>query len=66
MITGLLDRHAAGDWGELDAEDKTANDEAIGRQHNEGKDRKGPAPGRTPVAQRGSGSQAAFSSASSR
>jgi len=28
QITALLDRHASGDWGELDAEDKTANDEA--------------------------------------
>jgi hypothetical protein len=28
VITGLLDRHAAGDWGDLDAEDKAANDTA--------------------------------------
>lgn len=26
MIIGLLDRHAAGDWGDLDADDKAAND----------------------------------------
>ena len=26
MIIGLLDRHAARDWGDLDAEDKAAND----------------------------------------
>ena len=28
LITALLDRHAAGDWGDLDADDKTANEEA--------------------------------------
>jgi hypothetical protein len=27
QITILLDRHAAGDWGDLDADDKTANNE---------------------------------------
>ena len=26
MIIGLLDRHASGDWGDLDANDKAAND----------------------------------------
>ena len=26
VIIGLLDRHAASDWGDLDAEDKAAND----------------------------------------
>ncbi len=26
LITSLLDRHAASDWGDLDVEDKTAND----------------------------------------
>ncbi len=26
VIIGLLDRHAARDWGELDAEDKATND----------------------------------------
>ena len=26
MIIGLLDRHSAGDWGDLDGEDKAAND----------------------------------------
>jgi hypothetical protein len=26
VITGLLDRHAAKDWGDLDADDKAAND----------------------------------------
>jgi hypothetical protein len=26
LITSLLDRHAASDWGYLDAEDKAAND----------------------------------------
>jgi len=26
VIIGLLDRHAAGDWGDLDGEDKAAND----------------------------------------
>lgn len=26
VIIGLLDRHAARDWGDLDAEDKAAND----------------------------------------
>ena len=26
VIIGLLDRHAAGDWGDVDAEDKAAND----------------------------------------
>jgi hypothetical protein len=28
QITALLDRHAAGDWGDLDADDKAANDNA--------------------------------------
>jgi hypothetical protein len=28
QITALLDRHAAGDWGELSDDDKAANDEA--------------------------------------
>lgn len=28
QITALLDRHARGDWGDLDAEDKAANDDA--------------------------------------
>jgi hypothetical protein len=28
QITALLDRHAAGDWGELSQDDKAANDEA--------------------------------------
>ena len=28
LITALLDRHAAGDWGNLDADDKAAKDEA--------------------------------------
>jgi hypothetical protein len=28
QITALLDRHAGGDWGDLDADDKTANDNA--------------------------------------
>lgn len=28
VITGLVDRHAAGDWGEVDADDKAANDAA--------------------------------------
>ena len=27
-FTALLDRHAAGDWGDLDADDKAAKDEA--------------------------------------
>ncbi len=27
-LCALLDRHAAGDWGDLDSADKTANDEA--------------------------------------
>jgi hypothetical protein len=27
LITALLDRHAAGDWGDLDADDRAANDE---------------------------------------
>jgi len=26
LLTSLLDRHAASDWGDLDAEDKAAND----------------------------------------
>jgi len=26
VIIGLLDRHASGDWGDLDGEDKAAND----------------------------------------
>ena len=28
QITALLDRHAARDWGDLDADDKAANDKA--------------------------------------
>jgi hypothetical protein len=28
LITALLDRHATGDWGDLDADDKAANEEA--------------------------------------
>ncbi len=28
QITALLDRHAAGDWGDLDADDMAANDHA--------------------------------------
>ena len=28
QITALLDRHSAGDWGDLDADDMAANDEA--------------------------------------
>jgi hypothetical protein len=28
QITTLLDRHARGDWGDLDSEDKAANDDA--------------------------------------
>lgn len=28
QITALLDRHARGDWGDLDADDKVANEEA--------------------------------------
>ncbi len=28
VITGLLDRHAAGDWGDLDPDDKAANEDA--------------------------------------
>jgi hypothetical protein len=28
QITALLDRHAAGDWGEISEEDWAANDEA--------------------------------------
>jgi hypothetical protein len=28
QITALLDRHAAGDWGDLSEDDKPANDEA--------------------------------------
>jgi hypothetical protein len=28
QITALLDRHAAGDWGDIDADDKAANDNA--------------------------------------
>jgi hypothetical protein len=28
QITARLDRHAAGDWGDLDADDKAANDNA--------------------------------------
>jgi hypothetical protein len=28
QITALLDRHAAGDWGDLDDDDRAANDEA--------------------------------------
>ena len=27
LITALLDRHAAGDWGEISEDDKAANDE---------------------------------------
>ena len=29
MITALLDRHAAGDWGDLSEDDRAANDEAV-------------------------------------
>jgi hypothetical protein len=29
VVKNLLDRHFAGDWGDLDAEDKAANDEAV-------------------------------------
>ena len=28
LITALLDRHATGDWGDLDADDKAANEDA--------------------------------------
>ena len=28
LITALLDRHGTGDWGDLDADDKAANDHA--------------------------------------
>jgi len=28
QVMALLDRHARGDWGDLDADDKSANDEA--------------------------------------
>ena len=28
QITALLDRHAAGDWGEISEDDRAANDEA--------------------------------------
>ena len=28
LITALLDRHAAGDWGDLSEDDKAANEEA--------------------------------------
>jgi len=28
QITDLLDRHAAGDWGEISEDDRAANDEA--------------------------------------
>ena len=28
QITALLDRHAAGDWGEISGDDRAANDEA--------------------------------------
>jgi hypothetical protein len=28
QITALLDRHAAGDWGEISDDDKAANDQA--------------------------------------
>ncbi len=31
LLTSLLDRHAASDWGDLDAEDKAANDFAAHR-----------------------------------
>ena len=34
IVMGLLNRHQAGDWGDLDSEDKTANDNAV-----HGKDR---------------------------
>ena len=30
QITALLDRHAAGDWGEISEADRAANDEAAG------------------------------------
>jgi len=35
VITGLLDRHGARNWGELDAEDKAAND--ADHSHAEGR-----------------------------
>jgi hypothetical protein len=35
VIIGLLDRHASGDWGNLDAEDKAAND--ADHSHAEGR-----------------------------
>ena len=35
VIIGLLDRHASGDWGDLDGEDKAAND--AGHSHAEGR-----------------------------
>ena len=35
VIIGLLDRHAAGDWGDLDGEDKAAND--TDHSHAEGR-----------------------------
>jgi hypothetical protein len=35
VIIGLLDRHAAGDWGDLEADDKTAND--ADHSHAEGR-----------------------------
>jgi hypothetical protein len=35
VIIGLLDRHAASDWGDLDAEDKAAND--ADHSHAEGR-----------------------------
>ena len=35
VIIGLLDRHSAGDWGDVDAEDKAAND--ADHSHAEGR-----------------------------
>ena len=35
VIIGLLDRHASGDWGDLDGEDKAAND--ADHSHAEGR-----------------------------
>lgn len=35
VIVGLLDRHAARDWGDLDAEDKSSND--ADHSHAEGR-----------------------------
>jgi len=35
VIIGLLDRHASSDWGDLDGEDKAAND--VDHSHAEGR-----------------------------